>query len=69
MVRRGKENLIRGTEHLPYQDRLNSCCGLALTGSSAPHSRSLTLPQWDGGEKHKDKSEKTPELRQRQFDR
>lgn len=45
------------------QGRTYLCCGLTLVRSSAPHSCSLTPPQWDGGENPKGESEITHGLR------
>lgn len=42
---------------------LNKRYGLTPSGSSAPHTCSLTTAQWDGGEGKKGKSEKACQLR------
>ena len=47
----------------------NSCHDLSPASNLAPHSHWLTAPRWDGWENQKGKSEKTPGLRQRQFNR
>lgn len=63
--------LIPGTVHemLQTKKRMKSssregiCCVLTPAGNKAPHSCSLTYPQWDGGANQKSKSEKIHVLR------
>lgn len=66
MIQRGKKGRIWETEHLLHWNVLKSCCGLTLTGSSAPLSP--TQPDTDPpsvgkGQKQKSESEKTQGFR------
>lgn len=57
------------SSHGPQNICIFVCCGLTLIGSSAPHSCSLTPPQWDGEKNCKGKSKKISELKKRQLNR
>lgn len=44
-------------------ESVKHCCGLALAGSSVPHSCLLAVPRWDGEENWKNTSARTHGLR------